>query len=346
MSFSILPDPLGTIVDQRNSFNPAHLKAGTILKAHIVQPELSGKTVLQFSGFRAVVDHLPGGREGDVLLFEVLPDEESGGRHSTLRKPSDVLSFKIPGTRGQTSAPQSIKILRSHGLLEAGQRQVGNEAKSIVLPEPVTQSSSFTLPAATGTPLSTDAFQLVAKWLRRFQKSRHLLQRSGETRTPPPGLDNRNVSRESSSTPGIERPEKPATDRPPQLREMDAAAGPSGFYLGKSPVKMTLYKDASDHPADRQRPSLTAVFLLDLDHIGPIRTDITMSQDRITVGFSVANEECRARFEKAMPALTEALSPLGMHFTCQVVVSEQKINDFLHEDGGGTPQHTRFAIRA
>jgi hypothetical protein len=127
---------------------------------------------------------------------------------------------------------------------------------------------------------------------------------------------------------------------------MYAAAGPSGFYLGKSPVKMTLYKDASGHPADRQRPSLTAVFLLDLDHIGPIRTDISMSQDRIAVGFSVANEECRARFAKAMPALTEALSPLGMHCTCQVVVSEEKINDFLHEDGGGTPQHTRFAIRA
>jgi flagellar hook-length control protein FliK len=345
MPLSILPDPPGTPVNQRSSFNLAHLKAGTILKAHIVQQELSGKTVLQFSGFRAVVDHLPGGREGDVLLFEVLPEEENGSRHSTSRKPSDVLSIKIPGTRGQTSAPQSIKILRSHVLSEAGQRQVGPEAKSIVLPEPVTQSFSFTLPAATGTPLSTDAFQLVAKWLRRFQKSRHPLQRSGETRTPP-GLDNRNVSRESSSTPGIERPEKPATDRPPQLREMDAAAGPSGFYLGKSPVKMTLYKDASGHPADRQRPSLTAVFLLDLDHIGPIRTDITMSQDRITVAFSVANEECRVRFAKAMPALTEALSPLGMHFTCQVVVSEQKINDFLHEDGGGTPQHTRFAIRA
>jgi hypothetical protein len=345
MSLSILPDPLGTIVDQRNSFNPAHLKAGTILKANIVQQELSGKTVLQFSGFRAVVDHLPGGREGDVLLFEVLPEEENGSRHSTSRKPSDVLSIKIPGTRGQTSAPQSIKILRSHVLSEAGQRQVGPEAKSIVLPEPVTQSFSFTLPAATGTPLSTDAFQLVAKWLRRFQKSRHPLQRSGETRTPP-GLDNRNVFRESSSTPAIERPERPATDRPLHLREMYAAAGPSGFYLGKSPVKMTLYKDASGQPADRQRPSLTAVFLLDLDHIGPIRTDITMSQDRIAVGFSVANEECRVRFAKAMPALTEALSPLGMHCTCQVAVSEQKINDFLHEDGGGIPQHTRLAIRA
>ena len=345
MPLSILPDPPGTPVNQRSSFNLAHLKAGTILKAHIVQQELSGKTVLQFSGFRAVVDHLPGGREGDVLLFEVLPEEENGSRHSTSRKPSDVLSIKIPGTRGQTSAPQSIKILRSHVLSEAGQRQVGPEAKSIVLPEPVTQSFSFTLPAATGTPLSTDAFQLVAKWLRRFQKSRHLLQRSGETRTPP-GPDNRNGSRESSSTPAVERPEKPATDRPLHLREMYAAAGPSGFYLGKSPVKMTLYKDASGQPADRQRPSLTAVFLLDLDHIGPIRTDINMSQDRITVGFSVANEECRARFAKAMPALSEALSPLGMHCTCQVAVSEQKINDFLHEDGGGTPQHTRFDIRA
>ncbi len=345
MPLSILPDPPGAIVDQRNSFNLAHLKAGTLLKAHIVQQELSGKTVLQFFGFRAIVDHLPGGREGDVLLFEVLPEEENGSRHSTLRKPSDVLSIKIPGTRGQASAPQSIKILRSHVLSEAGPRQVGPEAKSIVLPEPVTQSFSFTLPAATGTPLSTDAFQLVAKWLRRFQKSRHLLQRSGETRTPP-GLDNRSVFRESSPTPAMERPEKPATDRTPQLRGMYAAAGQSGFYLGKSPVKMTLYKDASGHPADRQRPLLTAVFLLDLDHIGPIRTDINMSQDRITVGFSVANEECRARFAKAMPALTEALSPLGIHCTCQVVVSEQKINDFLHEDGGGTPQHTRFDIRA
>ena len=345
MPLSILPDPPGPPVDQRNSFNPAHLKAGTILKAHIVQQEPSGQTVLQFSSFRAVVDHLPGGREGDVLLFEVLPEEENGSRHSTLRKPSDIWSIKIPGTRGQTTALQSIKILRLHGLPETGLPQVGGETKSIVLPETVTQSFPLTLPAATGTLLSTDAFQLVTKWLRRFQKSRHLPQRSGETR-PPPGLDNHNMSRESSSTPAIERPEKPATDRSPHLREIYAAAGQSGFYLGKSPVKMTLYKDASGHPADRQQPSLTAVFLLDLDHIGPIRTDINMSQDRIAVGFSVANEECRARFAQAMPVLTEALSPLGMHCTCQVVVSKEKINDFLYKDGGGTPQHTRFDIRA
>jgi hypothetical protein len=346
MPLSILPDPAGAPpVDQRNSFNLAHLKAGTILKAHIVQQEPSGRTVLQFSGFRAVVDHLPGGREGDVLLFEVLPKEENGSRHSTLRKPSDVWSIKIPGTRGQTTASQSIKSLRLHGFSEAGLPQVGREAKPIVLPETVTQSFPLTLPAATGTPLSTDAFQLVAKWLRRFQKSRHLPQRSGETRTPP-GLDNRNVSHESPSTPGIKHPEKPAQDRAPELREIYSAAGQSGFYLGKSPVKMTLYKDASGHPADRQQPSLTAVFLLDLDHTGPIRTDMTMSQDRITVGFSVVNEECRARFAKAMPVLTEALSPLGMHCTCQVVVSEQKINEFLNEDGDGYPQHTRFDIRA
>lgn len=345
MPLSIFPDPPGTQVDQRNRFNLAHLKAGTILKAHIVQQELSGKTVLQFSGFRAVVDHLPGGREGDVLMFEVLPDDENGSRHSTLRKPSDVLSIKMQGTRGQTSAPQSIKILRSHVLSEAGQRQVGPEAKSIVLPEPVSQSTSFTLPAATGTPLSTDAFQLVAKWLRRFQKNRHFLQRAGETRTAPE-LGNRKVSHGPSSTPAIERSEKPAMDRSPHLREIHSAAGQSSFYLGKSPVKMTLCEDAPGHAADRQRPSLTAVFLLDLDHIGPIRTDINMSQDRIAVGFSVANEECRARFAKAMPALTEALSALEMHCTCQVVVSEQKINDFLHEDGGGTPQHARFAVRA
>jgi flagellar hook-length control protein FliK len=109
---------------------------------------------------------------------------------------------------------------------------------------------------------------------------------------------------------------------------------------------MTLYTDISSHRADRQQPSLTAVFLLNLDHIGPIRTDMTMSQDRITVGFSVVNEDCRARFAKAMPVLNEALSPLGMHCTCQVVVSEQKIKEFLNEDGGGTPQHTRFDIRA
>jgi len=345
MPLSILPDPPGTPVDQRNSFNMAHLKTGTILKAHIVQQETSGQTVLQFSGFRAVVDHLPGGREGDVLLFEVLPKEENGSRHSTLRKPSDVWAIKIPGTRGPTTASQSIRILRLHVLSETGLPQVGPKAKSIVLPETAPQSLPLTLPAATGTPLSTDAFQLVAKWLRQFQKSRHLPQRSGETRTPS-GLDNRNVSRESPSTPGIERPEKPAQDRSPHLREVYSAAGQSSFYLGKSPVKMNLYKDASGHPANRQQPSLTAIFLLDLDHIGPIRTDITMSQDRITVGFSVVNEDCRAHFAKAMPVLTEALSPLGLHCSCQVVVSEQKINEFLNEDGGGTPQHTRFDIRA
>jgi hypothetical protein len=345
MPLSILPDPPGTIVDQRNGFNPAHLTAGTILKAHIVQRESSGRTVLQFSGFRAVADHPTGGREGDVLLFEVLPEEDNGSRPSTLRKPSDVLSIKFPGTRGPTTAPQSIKILRLSVFAEAGLPQVGPEAKSIVPPEPVAHSFPFTLPAATGTPLSTDAFQLVAKWLRRFQKSRHLPQRSLETRTPP-GLDNRDVSRESSSTPAIERPEKPAPDRSPHLREIYSAAGQSAFYLGKSPVKMTLYKDASGHPADRQQPSLTAVFLLDFDHTGPIRTDIQMSADRIAVNFSVANEDCRLRFAKAMPVLTEALSPLGMHCTCQVAVSIEKINEFLHDEGGGTPQQTRFDIRA
>lgn len=344
MPLSILPDPPGTPVDQRNSFNPVHLKAGTILKAHIVQQELSGKTVLQFSGFRAVVDHLAGGREGDVLMFEVLPEEENGSRHSTLRKPSDVLSIKILVTRGQTTAPQSLKILRLNALSQAGLPQVNTNAKSVVLPEPVAEALPFTLPAASGTPLSTDAFQLVAKWLRRFQKSRNLPQRSVETR--PLASDNRNLSRESSSMPGIERPEKSVPDRSPHLREIYSAAGLSGFYLGKSPVKITLYKDAAGHPADRQQPSLTAVFLLDFDHTGPIRTDMQMSADRIVVGFSVANEDCRVRFAKAMPALTEALSPLVKHCTCRVIVSEQKINEFLHENGGGYPPHTRFDIRA
>jgi hypothetical protein len=344
MPFSILPDTPGTPVGQRKSLELPNLKAGTIFKAHIVQQEPSGRTVLHFSGFRAVVDHLAGGREGDVLLFEVLPEEDNGSPHSTLRKRSDVLSIKILGTRGQTTAPQAIKVMRLHVPSEAGLPQVGTNAKSIVLPEPVLQTLPFALPAAADTPLSTDAFQLVAKWLRRFQKSRHLPQRSVETRQP--ASDNRNVSRESPSMSGIERPEKPAPDRSHHLREIYSAAGQSGFYLGKSPVKMTLYKDASGHPAGRQQPSLTAVFLLDLDHTGPIRTDINMSQDRITVGFSVVNEECRVRFAKAMPALTEALASLVKHCTCQVMVSEQKISEFLQEDGGGRQQHTRFDIQA
>jgi hypothetical protein len=345
MPLSILPDTSGPPVDQRQNLDLAQLKVGAILKAHIVQQEPSGRTVLHFSGFRAVVDHLTGVREGDVLLFEVLPEEENGRRQSTSRKSSDVLSIKIPGTRGQTTAPKNIKIMRLQVLSEAGLSQTGSKAGSIVLPEPVTQALPFMLPAATDTLLSTDAFHLVAKWLRRFQKNRRLPQRAVETR-PAGCSDNRNVSRESSPMPGIEHQEKPASDRSLHMREIYSTAGQSGFYLGKSPVKIIISTDASRHPADRQQPSLTAVFLLDLEYFGPIRADIQMSEDRIAVGFSVANEDCRVCFAKAMPFLTDALSPLVKHCSCQVMVSEQKINEFLHEDGGGYPQHTRFDIRA
>jgi len=343
MQLSIIDDTHTTPGDKRRGVDLTQFKAGDKLEARIVRIASSGRTVLQFVGFKAVVDRLAGAREGDVMRFEVLPDEKPATRFVQTDRSSTALSNKSTGAPGQNAGPQFNKIVRLNPLTDTSAlRGKGNET-SILMSKPVSQAPAFTLASTTQATLPAHSFEIVSTWFRRFQKNRQFPGRSGEPRLPSDTKTKffKGLSIEKSAErPGMVEPEY--VDRP---REPHSSAGYSIFHLGDWPVKMKIYGFPPENRTDKDKNYFKAIFLLNFEYTGAVRADIQMKGNEINVGFFVESEDCRTDFAKALPELRAALSPLARHCYCHVTVSPVKIHDFLSEEGD-YPDNPRFDIRA
>jgi hypothetical protein len=343
MQLSILEDTRSAPADQRRSIDISQFKAGDRLEARIVQIASSGRTVLQFSEFRAVVDRLVGGREGDVIQFEVLPDEKPTSRNEHGHRAITKQLNTPTGTRGSNGGQLNSKIVRLNTLPETGVRRPNAKGPPLSAPKPISQAPPFTISTATQTTLSTHAIEIVSTWFRRFRKDRQFLERFGKGRSP--ALNKSEFAKEELPAKPTERSRMFESERVDRPRASQTVVGYNEFHLGNWPVRMKIYGKPPGNHADKHRLFLKAVFLLNLEHTGAVRTDIQMGENQIRVGFFVESENSRANFEKALPELTAALSPLGKHCYCHVTVSPPKIHEFLKKDEGPL-EDARFDIRA
>jgi len=343
MQFSILDDHLSAHADQSKSVDLTQFKVGDRIEARILQIASSGRTVLQFSGFRAVVDRLAGGREGDVIQFEVLPDEKPASGIDQTRGPSTAPLKASDGIRGQNDGQPNSKVVRLNALPGAVASRANGKETSILTPKPVSQAPPFTLATFTQAALPGQSFEIVSNWFRRFVKNHQLLWRAGETKSPT--TDKQGLIRELSQTKTAERPGMFESERVDRPRESNSVAGYNAFHLGNWPVKMKIYGRPAEKRTDTHRSLLKAVFLLNLEHTGTVRADIQMGENHIKADFFVESEDCRAKFAAALPELKTILSPLAKHCCCQVTVSPPKIHNFLQEEGDFT-ENPRFDIRA
>lgn len=343
MQLSILDDTLKAPADQRKGVDLTQFKAGDRLEARIVQIASSGRTVLQFAGFRAVVDRLTGGREGDVMQFEVLPDEKAASEVNQIRRPSTAIATKALGTPGQNGGPQNGKVVRLNALPEAGASRGYAKEISLLTSKSVSQTPPFTLSTATQAALPAHAFEIVSTWFRRFRKSYQHPSRVVDARSPT--LDKPELTKGLSQAKSAERAGMFESERADRPRESHTLPDYTSFHLGNWPVKMKIYGRPPGRRTDTDRFFFKAIFFLNMEHTGAVRTDIQMGENQIKVGFFVESEDCRAIFAAALPELSAALSPLAKHCYCQVTVSPPKIHDFLQEEGG-FPENARFDIRA
>jgi Flagellar hook-length control protein FliK len=343
MQLSTLDNTLKAPADQPKGVDLTQFKVGDRLEARIVQISSSGRTILQFSGFRAVVDRLSGGREGDVMQFEVLPDEKAASGHDQIRRPSTAISAKSPGTPGQNGGPQNSKIVRLNALPEAGGSRGNAKEIALLTSKPVSQAPPFTLSTTTQATLPAHAFEIVSTWFRRFRKSRQLPSRDGQARSPI--LEKPELTKGLSQAKTAERPGMLEPDRVDRPRELHSLSGYNAFHLGNWPVKMKIYGPSPGRRTDTEQIFFKAIFLLNMEHTGAVRADIQMGENQIKVGFFVESEDCRAIFAAALPELSAALSSISKHCYCHVAVSPPKIHDFLQEEGH-FPENPRFDIRA
>jgi len=342
MQLSILDNTLKAPVDQHMGVDLTQFKAGDRLEARIVQIAFSGRTVLQFPGFRAVVDRLTGAREGDVVQFEVLPDDKTASGQDQVRRPSTAIATKSLGTRGQNEGPQNNKIVRLTALPEAGAARGNGKEITILTSKPVSQAPPFILSTATQATLPAHAFKIVSTWFQRFKKSRQIPSRVGDAR--PPTVDKPELAKELSQAKTAERQEMFGPERADRSRTSHTLSGHSVFRLGDWPVKMKIYGRPPGRPPDIDRVFFIAVFMLNMEHTGAIRTDIQMGENQINVAFFVESEDCRSKFAAVLPELRAALSPIAKYCCCRVTVSPTKIHDFLREESC-FPENPRFDIR-
>jgi hypothetical protein len=312
------------------------------LEARIIDISSSGRTMLQFSGFKAVAEKPIGGRVGDRFLFAILPREEGTRGRQPAAKPTGNVSPPHGGTPGQNARPGHIRIVLLKSLPRAETRPNGLIRGAPQASKTVAPSASGILPGFYPDALPGQSIQILGAWIKKLQKT---LQRSAPTfkhqRSMQPKAESFRESPASKPTASTGRPEsKPANRKGAWPVTVDLGR----FYLEGQPVKVALNWITAEERENTYRPTINAIFLLELEFVGPVRVDIQMTETQIGVDFFVGSEKCRERLAEALPALRFALAPLVGESRCHVDVSIQKIIDFMQETGGFPPA-ARFHAR-
>jgi hypothetical protein len=72
--------------------------------------------------------------------------------------------------------------------------------------------------------------------------------------------------------------------------------------------------------------------LLDMDRIGEVRSDFFLMEKDLSITFFVKNEVNKNLFENHFEEIRESLNPLFDYLVLKAIVSEQKIQEFHHEE--------------
>jgi hypothetical protein len=69
-----------------------------------------------------------------------------------------------------------------------------------------------------------------------------------------------------------------------------------------------------------------------MDRIGEVRTDFFLMKKDLSITFFVKDDASKKQFENYIEEIREPLNSLFDYLILKAVVSEQKIQDFHHED--------------
>lgn len=335
MQLSILDDTIKGTGDQRRGIQLNQFKAGDKLNARIIQVAASGRTILQFSGFRAVVDTFAGGREGDVIQFEVLPDEKTNNRLDQAERSTATLSNK--------SARSLVnKAIRLNMITEGGGARPEANKGSRLITRSISQTPQVNQPANSQAPLPIQSYNVVSSLFKRLIKTLDPLNSEARHAV---GIKKPQLTKRLSSGKSTERVTMSETDRNDRSRDPAASNDYTLFNLGDCPVKMKIYGHSQRSGRDKDQIVFKAIFLLNMENTGTVRTDVLVGLNEIKVNFFVEDEDYRTLFVKALPVLRDDLSRHTDSCYCHVAVSQTKISDFMVEEGK-YPDNTRFDIRA
>jgi hypothetical protein len=330
MPFSILPELSSWFSDRSSAAQLDQVKTGDRLMARIVKMLPSGRTVLQFPGFRAVSAKPMGGQVGDIVHFEVLPDTENNAAQPAINRAFVGKTLPLPNPGQGPTGIRFTRPLRLNALPDTAPRSAPDKAAEALQPQPGAPMASASLPSGSPETASLKSFQIISKWFHRLKKDRPA---TGKMKTlASSAREGQGGARETSAlrSPrphGFLEPER--TDR--AAGEAPSAIDISSLLLGQRPVRMSVYDGNSGSRAAIPQPLMKAVFLLDLEATGAVRTDLKMSADNIDVCFFVESQAVRDCLARALPDLKTALSTHTANCFCQVVVSRQKILAFLQE---------------
>ncbi len=331
MPLSILPELSSLFNDRSSAAQLDQVKTGDRLKARIVKISPSGRTVLQFPGFRAVSEKPVGRRVGEIVQFQVLPDAEDEGAKPAVNRASVWKPQPVPILRqGQTDV-RFTRLLRLNALPDTAPPSASGKAAAAPLPQHGDQVASGRLLSGSPETATLKSFQIISKWFHRLREDRQV---SGKMKTR---LSSAREGQGGGRDTSVLKSPKPhgwsEPDRTDRAGESPPAIDIGSLHLGHRPIRMSVYDGNSGSRETLPQPMFKAVFLLDLETTGPVRTDIEMSADHIDVCFFVASQALRDRLARALPDLQDALSGFTARCFCQVAVSKQKISAFMREEG-------------
>ena len=97
--------------------------------------------------------------------------------------------------------------------------------------------------------------------------------------------------------------------------------------------------------SDSQKPKHRIALLLAMDRLGPVRVDLAMVEEQLSIGFFVQDETIRQLFDRHIDIVTTALEPAFEQVMVTTRVSAEKIARFDSEDLAG-PAVGRIDIQA
>ena len=327
MRISILGETLSAAERHPSNAGVAHLKAGDLLQARVVDIMASGKAVFQFEGFRAVAERPLGVQVGDVWQFEVVPDAGAQAEQQLSNRSSAPLMRTPWGTGPPDSLPQGGKFLRLtslSGKQAAFEPSEATPTTSIRTAPPVAVATATT--AASGCPI-IQPVQILSTWLQQIRMGAR--PSKGEQATDADTKPRKVYGLTQEQVPSRLLDRLELTDHKPHDRSGEAwdYLLSSRFQLGRWPVKLKLYRQDSGRGGGGAQSLLAAVFLLNLEHNGAVRVDIKMGDAHLHVGFLVEDEHVRRQFEEALPILVNALASFTTQCYCRVDVDPAMIQD-------------------
>ena len=323
-------------------FDVTRCRPGDRLVARIIDIAPSGRTALSLAGVKAVATQPFGGRAGTLVLLEVLSKSPQTPSPSKADNPSIQPTAGRQATVFEIVVRQNAKTVRLTVCLRAG---AGHSPFSDKPPAPPPPNGSY-YPSLnmlgiiqTGPP--ERCLQMAAAWL-------NALHRSLPNPKVPGAADRTEGHRPAAPTSLVfarqkevlEAPEAKGAEQPQNTAEACCAAGCRQDGI----VRFRLKRGAGRSVKGARQNDLEAVFLLSLERLGAVRTDLRMGRKTISVVFFVESEACRRRFAEALPGLEKDLSRGEGSCRCRVAVSPRKIEALLREPdrfGAGTAFEAR-----